>query len=73
MKVNGHLRVVRLSICITALLANPVAAQQNYAPGVTETEISIGQTMPYSGPASAWGAVGKAELTYLNGGCFSYR
>jgi branched-chain amino acid transport system substrate-binding protein len=36
-----------------------------YAPGVTDTEIKIGQTMPYSGPASAWGAVGKGELAYI--------
>jgi branched-chain amino acid transport system substrate-binding protein len=40
------------------------AAGQN-APGVTDTEIKIGQTMPYSGPASAWGAIGRAELAYI--------
>jgi branched-chain amino acid transport system substrate-binding protein len=32
---------------------------------VTNTEIRVGQTMPYSGPASAWGAVGKAEVAYI--------
>jgi ABC-type branched-subunit amino acid transport system substrate-binding protein len=32
---------------------------------VTETEIKLGQTMPYSGPASAYGAIGKAELAYF--------
>jgi branched-chain amino acid transport system substrate-binding protein len=41
-----------------------LAAGQN-APGVTDSEIKIGQTMPYSGPASAWGAIGKAELAYV--------
>ena len=35
------------------------------APGVTDTEIKIGQTMPYSGPASAWGALGRAERAYV--------
>jgi branched-chain amino acid transport system substrate-binding protein len=35
-------------------------------PGVTATEIKIGQTMPYSGPASAYGTIGKAELAYFN-------
>jgi branched-chain amino acid transport system substrate-binding protein len=35
------------------------------APGVTDKEIKIGQTMPYSGPASAYGAIGKAELAYF--------
>ena len=41
-----------------------LAADQN-APGVTDSEIKIGQTMPYSGPASAWGAIGRAELAYI--------
>ena len=31
----------------------------------TDTEIKIGQTMPYSGPASAWGVIGRAELAYF--------
>ena len=34
-------------------------------PGVTDTEIKIGQTMPYSGPASAYGAIGRAETAYF--------
>lgn len=34
-------------------------------PGVTDTEIKIGQSMPYSGPASAYGAIGKAEVAYF--------
>jgi ABC-type branched-subunit amino acid transport system substrate-binding protein len=46
-------------------MAIPVAAQKHNAPGVTDTEIKVGQTMPYSGPASAWGAVGRAELAYF--------
>jgi branched-chain amino acid transport system substrate-binding protein len=35
------------------------------APGITGTEIKIGQTMPYSGPASAYGVVGRAEAAYF--------
>ncbi len=34
-------------------------------PGVTATEIKIGQTMPYSGPASAYGVIGKTEVAYF--------
>jgi len=34
-------------------------------PGVTATEIKLGQTMPYSGPASAYGNIGKAEAAYF--------
>jgi branched-chain amino acid transport system substrate-binding protein len=35
------------------------------APGVTDTEIKIGQTMPYSGPASSFGVVGRTEAAYF--------
>jgi branched-chain amino acid transport system substrate-binding protein len=41
------------------------AARAENARGVTDTEIKIGQTMPYSGPASAWGVIGRTELTYF--------
>jgi ABC-type branched-subunit amino acid transport system substrate-binding protein len=40
-------------------------AQKNYGPGVSDTEIKIGQTMPYSGPASSLSAIGKGELAYF--------
>jgi len=41
-----------------------VAAGQ-YGPGVSDTEIKIGNTVPYSGPASAYGAIGKADAAYF--------
>jgi branched-chain amino acid transport system substrate-binding protein len=41
-----------------------VARAEN-APGVTDTEIKIGQTIPYSGPASAFGSIGRAEAAYF--------
>ena len=52
---------------VSFVLASAAAAFAGgqYAPGVTDTEIRVGQTMPYSGPASAWGAVGKGELAYV--------
>ena len=40
-------------------------ARAENAPGVTDTEIKIGQTMPYSGPASAYGTIGRAETAYF--------
>ena len=40
-------------------------AQKKYDPGATDTEIKIGQTMPYSGPASAYGTIGKVEAAYF--------
>ena len=41
------------------------AADKQYGPGVTDTEIKIGNTMPYSGPASSYGIIGKAEAAYF--------
>src|SRR5260370_12216265 len=39
---------------LTLALATPALAQKQYGPGVTDTEIKIGTTTPYSGPASAY-------------------
>jgi branched-chain amino acid transport system substrate-binding protein len=47
------------------LLARPAIAQKKYPPGVTDTEIKIGQTMPYSGNASAYGVNGRAHAAYF--------
>ena len=41
------------------------AAQKKYDPGATDTEIKIGNTMPYSGPASAYGIDRQAEAAYF--------
>jgi branched-chain amino acid transport system substrate-binding protein len=51
---------VSLQLGLTVALA-----EKKYDSGVTDTEIKIGQTMPYSGPASAYSASGKAELAYF--------
>ena len=40
-------------------------AQKKYDPGASDSEIKIGQTMPYSGPASAYGSQGKTTLAYF--------
>ena len=47
------------------LSIGPWAARAANAPGVTDTEIKIGQTMPYSGPASAYGMIGRTEAAYF--------
>ncbi len=44
-----------------ALLVFPASSTAAEMRGVTATEIRIGQTMPYSGPVSAFGALGKAR------------
>src|SRR5947209_19868222 len=48
-----------------AFLATGAMAQKNYGPGVTDTEIKIGNIMPYSGPASAYGIIGQVETAYF--------
>ena len=40
-------------------------ARAKNAPGVTDTEIKIGQTMPYSGPLSAYGVIGRTDIAYF--------
>jgi ABC-type branched-subunit amino acid transport system substrate-binding protein len=39
---------------------------KKYDPGASDTEIKIGNIMPYSGPASAYGVIGKAQAAYFN-------
>ena len=43
----------------------PARAEKQYGPGVTDTEIKIGNTGPYSGPASSYGTIGKSEAAYF--------
>jgi branched-chain amino acid transport system substrate-binding protein len=49
-----------------ALAASPAAAQKKYDPGASDTEIKIGNTNPYSGPASAYGQIGRTIAAYFN-------
>ena len=50
---------------IVAFTPTAVLAQKKYDVGASDTEIKIGNIMPYSGPASAYGVVGKAEAAYF--------
>src|SRR6195952_2578535 len=50
------------AIALLAMTAASIAAEMR---GVTATEIKMGQTMPYSGPVSAFGALGKGEVGYF--------
>ena len=54
-----------LAMILALAHLKPAAAEKKYGPGVTDTEIKIGQTMPYSGPASAYSTIGKAEAAYF--------
>jgi len=54
-----------LAATILALAAGPALAQKKYDPGASDTEIKIGNIMSYSGPASAYGVIGKTEAAYF--------
>src|SRR5215471_21625002 len=54
--------VALLAVC-TSGLSLPVSAQN--APGVTDSEVKIGQTMPYTGPVTAFSTLGKGEVAYF--------
>lgn len=61
-RVRRHLAMAALFV---ALGSNVAAAQKKYDTGVSDTEIKIGNVMPYSGPASAYAAIGKTEAAYF--------
>ncbi|MEO8005049.1 MAG: ABC transporter substrate-binding protein, partial [Betaproteobacteria bacterium] len=54
-----------LTFAVAILAASVAGAAKNYGPGVTDAEIKIGQTMPYSGPLSAFGTIGRAQAAYF--------
>ena len=63
-----HLRLGAFSaaLAIAALASATASAQKQYDTGASDTEIKIGNIMPYSGPASAYGVIGKTEQAYFN-------
>ena len=54
-----------LAAAAAAVLPGAAFAQKKYGPGTSDTEIKIGQTIAYSGPASAYGQLGRAEAAYF--------
>jgi len=59
-------RIAALATAVIALTSGAALAQKKYDTGATDTEITIGNIMPYSGPASAYGVIGKTEEAYFN-------
>src|ERR1700758_634748 len=62
---NGFFRLATAAALAFALTANSAYAQKKYDTGATDTEIKIGQTMPFSGPASAYATIGKTQAAYI--------
>ena len=64
MQVNRAM-TIGLSAATIVFISVLAASAGQYGPGVSDTEIKIGNTMPYSGPASGLGTLGKAEAAYF--------
>jgi branched-chain amino acid transport system substrate-binding protein len=63
---NGIFHLVAGTAVAIALSASSAYAQKKYDTGATDTEIKLGQTVPFSGPASAYATIGKAQAAYFN-------
>jgi branched-chain amino acid transport system substrate-binding protein len=60
-------RIITVSLSVVSLvfLSGVAWTAGQYGPGASDTEIKIGNTMPYSGPASSYGVIGKSEAAYF--------
>jgi len=63
---TSRLAIASTAFILLAASSNGALAQKKYDTGATDTEIKIGNIMPYSGPASAYGVIGKTEQAYFN-------
>ncbi|KQT12551.1 MULTISPECIES: ABC transporter substrate-binding protein [Bradyrhizobium] len=63
--VTGKLAAASLALALIATSTSTASAQKKYDSGATDTEIKIGNIMPYSGPASAYGIIGRTEAAYF--------
>ena len=64
MHIDRRMVLVSMATGLVAV-AGPALAQKKYDTGASDTEIRIGNIMPYSGPASAYGTIGKAQAAYF--------
>jgi branched-chain amino acid transport system substrate-binding protein len=65
MSALKKLAVLSTALGLLAASSSGVLAQKKYDPGASDTEIKIGNIMPYSGPASAYGVIAKTEEAYF--------
>src|ERR1700675_2961993 len=63
--VTSRLAIASAALIVLAASSSGALAQKKYDTGATDTEIKIGNIMPYSGPASAYGVIGKTEAAYF--------
>lgn len=65
MQLFRHTPIVAAAALLAVLSAGPALAGGSYDPGASDSLIKLGQTMPYSGPASAYSTIGRAEAAYF--------
>ena len=65
MTTRRTLLAVAAALAGVALVSSPTLAQKKYDPGASDTEIKVGHINPYSGPASAYGLIGKTIDAYF--------
>ena len=63
--INLRLGAFSAALALLAVTSTASLAQKKYDTGASDTEIKIGNIMPYSGPASAYGVIGKTEEAYF--------
>jgi ABC-type branched-subunit amino acid transport system substrate-binding protein len=63
--IATRLAIASAALALLAATSSGALAQKKYDIGATDTEIKIGNIMPYSGPASAYGVIGKTEAAYF--------
>jgi len=63
--LSTRLAIASAALMMLATSSGGALAQKKYDTGATDTEIKIGNIMPYSGPASAYGVIGKTEAAYF--------
>jgi branched-chain amino acid transport system substrate-binding protein len=61
--MNGMIRYA-VVLAMASATTTASADDKKYGPGVTDTDIKIGNSMPYSGPASSFGTTGRSEAAY---------
>jgi branched-chain amino acid transport system substrate-binding protein len=61
----NNVKSIALAGLLAASVATAASAQKKYDPGATDTEIKVGNIMPYSGPASSYATIGKTEDAYF--------
>ncbi|MET4389352.1 branched-chain amino acid transport system substrate-binding protein [Bradyrhizobium sp. F1.4.3] len=64
--VRFQVAALLAAFALCTAMSNPALAQKKYDSGATDTEIRIGNIMPYSGPASAYAVIGQTEDAYFN-------